>query len=127
MRNKLALHTWTLDSTPLAELLPIARDTGWDAVELRRVDFERAEAAGQTEAQVVDLVRRSGLSVSAVGVGRGWMFAVGPERDPLLEVFRRSCFAAASLDCPVVMSPVDPGRGDLRQAARSVFRVGDNA
>jgi 2-keto-myo-inositol isomerase len=127
MRNTLALHTWTLDSTPLAELLSIALSTGWDAVELRRLDFERAEAAGQSEAEVVDLVRRSGLPVSAVGVGRGWMLAVGPEREPLLEVFRRSCFAAASLDCPIVMSPVDPERGDVRQAATSVSQVGDIA
>ena len=27
-QNKLALHTWTLDTTPLAELLDIARSTG---------------------------------------------------------------------------------------------------
>ena len=39
--NPLALHTWTLDTTPLAEVLRIARSTGWDAVELRRIDFER--------------------------------------------------------------------------------------
>src|SRR5574341_2515203 len=32
----LALHTWTLDTTPLTEVLRIARATGWDAVELRR-------------------------------------------------------------------------------------------
>ena len=35
MRNRLALHTWTLDTTPLAEVLEIARGTGWNAVELR--------------------------------------------------------------------------------------------
>jgi 2-keto-myo-inositol isomerase len=127
MPNKLALHTWTLDSTPLAELLDIARTTGWDAVELRRVDFDRAEAAGQSEPQVVDLVRRSGLSVAAVGVGRGWMFAVGPERQQLLDVFARSCSAAASLDCSIVMSPVDPERGYARRAAASVREVGEIA
>ena len=36
----------------------IVRGTGWDAVELRRLDFDRAEAAGQSEADVLDLVRR---------------------------------------------------------------------
>jgi sugar phosphate isomerase/epimerase len=127
MRNKLALHTWTLDSTPLAELLPIARSTGWDAVELRRVDFERAEATGQSEEQVLDLVRGSGLPVSAVGAGSGWMFAVGQEREHLLHVFTRSCLAAASLDCSIVMSPVDKEHGDPRQAATSVRQVGDIA
>ena len=127
MPNTLALHTWTLDSTPLVELLDIARATGWDAVELRRLDFERAQAAGQTEAQVLELVRASGLSVSAVGVGSGWMFALGPAREQLLELFTRSCLAAVSLGCGVVMSPVDKDRGDLRQAAASVREVGEIA
>src|SRR3989442_190957 len=44
MKNPLALHTWTLDTTPLADLLAVARRTGWDAVELRRLDFLRARA-----------------------------------------------------------------------------------
>ena len=34
MRRRLALHTWTLDATPLAEALRIARAAGWDGVEL---------------------------------------------------------------------------------------------
>jgi sugar phosphate isomerase/epimerase len=75
----------------------------------------------------VDLVRASGLLVSAVGVGNGWMYSVGSDREHLLEVFTRSCVAAASLDCAIVMSPVDRERGDLRQAANNVRQVGDIA
>ena len=104
MSNQLALHTSTLDTTPLAEVLRVARDTGWDAVELRRVDFDRAEAAGQSEHDVLELVRHSQLAVSAVGVAAGWMFAVGDERAHLLDRFTRSCFVANALDCPIVMS-----------------------
>lgn len=121
--NPLALHTWTLDTTPLAELLRIARRTGWDAVELRRLDFDRAES----EAQVLDLVRSSGLAVAAVGVESGWMFAVGAEHKRLLEVFTRSCVAAASLNCSIAMSPVDKERGDLQQAAEHVRQAGEIA
>ena len=126
-QNKLALLTWTLDTTPLAELLDIARSTGWDGVELRRLDFERAAAAGQSEGQVVELVRRSGLAVSAVGVGSGWMFALGPDRAQLLDLFTRSCVSAAALGCSVAMSPVDKDHGDPRQAAASIREVGDIA
>ena len=46
MRNGLALHTWTLDPLPLPELLTVARETGWDAVELRQLDFVRTIEAG---------------------------------------------------------------------------------
>jgi sugar phosphate isomerase/epimerase len=125
--NPLALHTWTLDPTPLAELLRIARSTGWDAVELRRIDFDRAAGAGQSESQVVDLVRGSGLAVSAVGVTFGWMFADGPDLEQLLATFERSCATAAELGCSVVMSPVDKDRGDIGKAATRVRRVGDIA
>jgi sugar phosphate isomerase/epimerase len=125
--NPLALHTWTLDTTPLARVLEIARTTGWDAIELRRLDFDRAESQGQTEAQVLDLVASSGLAVSAVGVALGWMFADAPERQELLNAFERSCAAAAALGCSTVMSPVDRGTGDIGRAAASVRQVSDIA
>jgi 2-keto-myo-inositol isomerase len=126
-QNPLALHTWTLDTTPLTAVLEIARDTGWDAVELRRLDFDRAEAAGQSEAEVLRQVRESGLAVSAVGVSHGWMFAVGTGRQQLLTTFERSCAAAAALGCERVMSPVDRETGDVKQAAASIREVGDIA
>src|SRR4030088_656863 len=103
MSNQLALHTSTLDTTPPAEVLRVARDTGWDAVELRRVDFDRAEAAGQSEHDVLELVRHSQLAVSAVGVAAGWMFAVGDERAHLLDRFTRNYTAAHSPHCPMGM------------------------
>jgi 2-keto-myo-inositol isomerase len=125
--NPLALHTWTLDTTPLRTVLEIARTTGWDAVELRRIDFDRAAAAGQSEAEVIELVRTSGLAVSAVGVTHGWMFAEGSEREQLLNTFERSCAAATALGCSTVMSPVDKERGEVGRAADSVREVGDIA
>ncbi len=124
---RLALHTWTLDTTPLAEVLRIARETGWDAVELRRLDFARAGAAGQAAAAVLDLVRASGLPVACVGVEYGWMHAEGGERQRLLDAFAESCRWAGALGCRTVMSPVDRGRGDLRRAVASVREVGDLA
>ena len=36
MSNPLALHTWTLDTTPLADVLTTVKFAGWDAIELRR-------------------------------------------------------------------------------------------
>src|SRR5262245_2644824 len=126
-QNPLALHTWTLDTTPLPHVLAIARATGWHAIELRRIDFDRAEAAGQSEADVLDLVRRSGLQVAAVGVAHGWMFADAPARDELVRTFEKSCAAAAALGASIVMSPVDRETGDLDKAAASVRQVSDIA
>jgi len=123
----LALHTWTLDTTPLDEVLRIARRTGWDAVELRRIDFARAAERGRAAEAVLDLVRRSGLAVSCVGVELGWMFADGAERRRLLAAFAESCRWAAALGCATVMSPVDRGRGETRRAAASIREVADLA
>ena len=39
--GRLALHMWTIDTTPLATALDAARNAGFDAVELRRTDFKR--------------------------------------------------------------------------------------
>jgi sugar phosphate isomerase/epimerase len=127
MPNALALHTWTLDTTPLADVLRIAKETGWDAIELRRLDFTRAAEAGRPADAVIAEVRAGGLAVACVGVELGWMWARGSDRDRLLRVFGEQCGHAAALGAPCVMSPVDRGRGDLRQAADSVREVGDVA
>src|SRR3989442_1136894 len=123
----LPLHTWTLDTTPLAEVLRVARRVGWDGIELRRVDFARAAEQGQSAADVLALVRTSGLPVACVGVELGWMYAEGAERRRLLQVFDERCQRAAALGCVTVMSPVDKGHGDLRRAAESVREVGEAA
>jgi sugar phosphate isomerase/epimerase len=121
---RLALHTWTLDATPLADALPIVKAAGWDGVELRRLDFRRAEESGKPADSVLDLVRASGLPVACVGVEFGWMWADGAERARLLAVFDEQCRRAAALGCATVMSPVDKERGDLARAAASLREVG---
>lgn len=127
MRNPFALHTWTLDTTPLPRVLDIARETGWPAVELRRLDFARAAERGLKPEAVLDLVRSSELATACVGVELGWMWAAGDARARLLHAFDESCRWAKALGCRTVMSPVDKGRGDASQAARSIVEVGDIA
>ena len=73
--GRLALHTWTVDTTPLVTALDAARVAGFDAVELRRIDFVRCHDAGMSNAQVLDLIRRSGVKVAILGVEYGWLFA----------------------------------------------------
>jgi len=124
---RLALHTWSLDSTPLPEVLRIARETGWQAVEMRVIDFDRAAEAGHSEQEVYDLVRASGLTVASMGARLGWMYAQGDERREFLGIFADSCRRAEALGSPVVQCPVDFTSGDLRRAADSVREVGDLA
>jgi 2-keto-myo-inositol isomerase len=121
---RLALHTWTLDTTPLSDVVAVAQTAGWDAIELRRLDYNRARDAGRAATWVEDSVRRSGLPVACVGVEFGWMWADGAERARLLTVFDEQCARAKALGCPTVMSPVDKGTGDVARAATSVREVG---
>ncbi len=65
--------------------------------------------------------------MACVGVAFGWMWAEGEERHRLLRVFAEQCARAAMLGCTTVMSPVDKGKGSVRQAAASVREVGDLA
>jgi len=124
---RLALHTWTLDTTPLADALRVARETGWDAIELRRIDFVRAAERGMDADAVIELVKTSGLPVACVGVENGWMWAEGDIRRRLLRVFAEQCERATRLGCTTMMSPVDVGAGDVKVAAASVREVGDIA
>ena len=97
MRDRLALHTWTLDTTPLGEVLRAAKAAGWNAVELRRVDFTRCFDAGMSNGQVLDLVRASGLEVACVGTEYGLIFAKGEEKKRLLKVLDETCANARAL------------------------------
>jgi sugar phosphate isomerase/epimerase len=124
MRDRLALHTWTLDTTPLAEALRAAKRGGWDAVELRRIDFARCFDAGMTHAQVLELVRASGLKVACIGTEYGLIFARGEEKKRLLKVLDETCANAVTLGCDLVM--IAPGQnppGTLREGAAN-FRDG---
>jgi 2-keto-myo-inositol isomerase len=125
--TRFALHTWTLDSTPLPEVLRIARETGWDALEIRVVDFERAAEAGQSDEEVVEMIRASGLPVAAMGARLGWMYADSDDYRELRGIFADSCRRAAAMGSPVVQCPVDFARGDIRKAADRVREFGDLA
>ena len=123
----LALHTWTLDTTPLPDALRATKSAGWDGVELRRIDFARAAEKGQPAADVLALVKASGLRVACVGVELGWMFADGAERQKLMQAFDESCRWAVALGCQTVMSASDRGRGDLARASANMREAGDVA
>jgi 2-keto-myo-inositol isomerase len=124
MQDRLALHTWTLDTTPLPEALRAAAAAGWKAVELRRLDFTRCFEKGQSNDQVLEMVRKSGLKVACVGTEYGLIFARGEERSRLLGVLEETCANAKALGCDLVM--VAPGQNPastLREAAAN-FRAG---
>jgi sugar phosphate isomerase/epimerase len=114
----LALHTWTVDTTPLEAALAAAKQGGFDAVELRRVDFMRHPHA-------LDLVKKSGLPVACVGVEPGWLFSTkGEEQERLFGVFRESCRAAIALGCPTLMSSIGPGTASLEEVVANIRRAG---
>lgn len=125
--GRLALHMWTIDTTPLAQALDAAREAGFDAVELRRTDFKRCYDAGMSNEQVLDLVRKARIPVGVLGVEYGWLFATGEESERLFKVFRESCQNAVALNCKTLMSAAGPTGGPIPQAIEYVKRAGDIA
>ena len=125
--GRLALHTWTIDTTPLATALDAARAGGFDAVELRRLDFKRGFEAGMSNAQVLDLIKSSGIPVGVLGVEYGWLFATGDESERLFKVFLETCENAVALDCKMLMSAPGPVQGPIRDAIAYLKRAGDIA
>lgn len=124
-RFPLALHTWTLDTTPLEAALAAARAGGFDAVELRRTDFDRCFKRGLSNDAVLDVIRAAGLPVCTLGVEYGWLFARGDESRRLYGVFRESCANAVALGCTMVMSAPGQVSGPLSEAVDNLRIASD--
>lgn len=127
LQDRLALHTWTLDTTPLAEVLRAAKAAGWNAVELRRLDFTRCFEKGMTNAQVLDLVRASGLKVACIGTEYGLIFARGDDKKRLLKALDETCANAVALGCDLVMIAPGPNTGTVHDAAANFKDSGEIA
>ena len=125
--GRLALHMWTIDTTPLATALDAARAGGFDAVELRRTDFKRCFDAGMSNDQVLALIRATGIPVAVLGVEYGWLFATGDESKRLFKVFRESCENAVALGCAMLMSAPGPVEGFISDAIEHLRQAGDIA
>lgn len=123
LQERIGLHAWTLDTTPLADVLRIAREAGYAAVELRHADYERALAAGMTREQYLDMIRASGMKVGVMGVENGLIFSAGDEREKLLASFQVSCTTAVAVGCDTLMitagrnphTSVNDGAANLRK------------
>ena len=123
--DRLALHTWTLDTTPLAQALAACKQAGWNGAELRRIDFTRCHEAGLDNAQVLDLVRASGVEVACVGTEYGLMFAQGGERERLLDVLDLTCRNARALGCDLVMIAPGQNSGTIETAVANFRAAGE--
>ena len=121
----LALHLWTVDTTPFEAALAAAKEGGFDAVELRRVDFGRAQESGLSNTAVLGKVRANGLPVSAVGCEYGWTFAAKEDRERLFASLEEACERAVTLDCGTVMSGIGPGSASLDDAVSNIRRAGE--
>ena len=125
--GRLALHMWTVDTTPLATALDAARKAGYDAVELRRIDFTRCYDAGMSNEQVLDLIRKANIPVGILGVEYGWLFATGDESKRLFKVFRETCENAVALGCNMLMSAPGQVKGPIKDAINYLREAGDIA
>ncbi|HYH43467.1 MAG TPA: sugar phosphate isomerase/epimerase [Burkholderiales bacterium] len=124
LQQRIALHTWTLDTTPLPEVLEVAREAGFDAIETRYEDFKRCADVGLSEARALDLIRSSGLAVSVMGTEYGLIFAQGEEVARLLGSLERTCEQAQALGCDMIMVAPGPNAPTTLEHAAENFRKG---
>ena len=123
--GRLALHTWTLDTTPLKQALAAARAGGFDAVELRRLDFTRCFEVGTENGAVLDLIRAADIPVCTLGCEYGWLFATGAESERLFDVLEETCENAVALDCPLIMCAPGQNAGPRSDAIENLKRGAD--
>jgi len=125
--GRIALHTWTLETTPLEEAIEAAVAGGFDGLELRRKDFTACFDRGMSNDDVLELVQAFDLPVVCLGVEYGWLFADGNESERLFDVFRQSCRNARALGCELLMSAVGQNNGPLEQAVANAKMAGQIA
>jgi len=123
--GRLALHTWTVDTTPLPAAIAAARGAGFDAVELRRIDFKRCLEQGLSNGAVLDLIRAGGMPVCTLGCEYGWLFATGEESKRLFAGLKETCANAVALGCPQVMCAPGPSGGPMKDAIENLKRGAD--
>jgi len=123
--RRLALHTWTLESTPFPEVLRVARDAGWNAVEIRRSDVLQAYKAGHTRDAVIAMIREVGIPVAVTGTEYGLLFAEGAERERLLAVLDETCVIAKAVGCDMIMTATGQAAGSLDTAVNNMRAAAD--
>jgi sugar phosphate isomerase/epimerase len=123
--DRLALHMWTLHTTPLPAALDAARQGGFNAVELRHIDFASCIEAGMRNDQILDLIRASGVRVAVMGTEYGLIFADGAELKRLLGVLDQTCINALALGCDMIMIAPGQNTGSVHEAATNFRRAGE--
>lgn len=121
LHDHIALHTWTLDNTPFADALRIARNAGYNAVELRHADFMRCRQAGMNEHAMEKTVRDAGIEVAVIGTENGVLFDTGDGLKRLLGSLRYVCEKAVALGCGTIMMP--PGQMAAGEATLPVMNL----
>ncbi|BCJ89953.1 epimerase [Terrihabitans soli] len=122
---KLALHSWTIDTTPLPAVLSAAHKAGYDAVELRRLDFVRCFEKGLSREEVVETIRQSGIELGILGTEYGWFFAPPAERERLFQVLKETCEIAVELGCGMIMSAPGQVVGTVSEAIAATKDAAD--
>jgi len=122
---KLALHTWTIDTTPFDIALDVSRATGFDAIELRRSDLVQCFRRGRSRASIIDAILRNSLPVGILGTEYGWFFTTGDEQLRMFEVLRETCEIAREVGCDMIMSAPGQFTGTVEQAIEATKIAGD--
>ncbi len=124
----LALHTWTVDTTPLDEALTAARAGGFDAVELRRRRLRALRQAWPVEPGGA----RPGARRRPAGQRDGRrvrldLLEPAPSVSACLACSARRCENAVALGCGMMMSAIGPGTATTDEAVANIRRAGEIA
>ncbi len=123
--QRLALHAWTLESTPFADILRLAREAGWNAVEIRHKNMLDCYKAGLRHDDVIRLIRDADIAVARVGTEYGLVFAQGDERRRLLDVLDETCVIAKAVGCGMIMTATGQDTGSIALAAANLRTAAD--
>ena len=124
--GRLALHTWTVDTTPLRD-----RARGGARRRLRRGRaaphrFQALLRDGHVERRRCSIsIRAADIPVCTLGCEYGWLFAKGDESTRLFDVLEETCENAVALNCPQIMCAPGQNGGAKQDAIENLKRGAD--
>lgn len=115
---KYSLNSSTIKPTPIIDKIRIAKEAGYQGIELWHADIDLHIENGGTLAEIKQAVEESGLEVPTTIMLKGWCEPKGPDYEAGIAECKRRMQQSVEVGVPHVVAGPPHGPVDLQLAAK---------
>ncbi len=116
-RFRFCLNASTIATTPILRQLEVAKEAGYEAIELWHDHIDAYLATGGTLRELCRAVENSGLIIPTTIYLAGWFQPAGPEHDKALDEVKRRLEQAAAVGAKFAIAGPPMGKADRATGA----------